>query len=124
MSYESAPSIQAASPLHRTPTSTVSARSTKLLSAIWAVGACRSLGAALLMCRIFMAFSALRNIKLVPPTVNGFACIAVFGPALRLLTFPHFAASPYCLDREKFLFTYAPLIGPHVWLQGEHRWQR
>src|ERR1700757_1990221 len=21
------------------------------------------------------------------------------------------AASPYCLDREKFLFTYAPLIG-------------
>jgi hypothetical protein len=31
--------------------------------------------------------------------------------------------SPYCLDREKFLFTYAPLIGPHVWLQGEHRWQ-
>src|SRR2546430_7603611 len=34
------------------------------------------------------------------------------------------AASPYCLDREEFLFTYAPLIGPHVWLQGEHRWQR
>jgi hypothetical protein len=35
------------------------------------------------MCRIFMAFSALRNTKLVLPTVNGFSCIAVFGPALR-----------------------------------------
>src|ERR1700730_2712278 len=31
-------------------------------------------------------FSALWNTKLVPPTANGFACIAVFGPALRLLT--------------------------------------
>ena len=24
-----------------------------------------------------------------------------------------------CLDREEFLFTYAPLIGPDVWLQGD-----
>ena len=26
--------------------------------------------------------------------------------------------SRYCLDREEFLFTYAPLIGPHVWLEN------
>jgi hypothetical protein len=38
-------------------------------------------------------FPALWNTKLVPPTVNGFACIAVFGPALRTFDLFHIHAA-------------------------------
>jgi hypothetical protein len=84
------------SPLHRTPsTSTVVARSTKLLSVRWPWepddhwAPHRYCGVSSL------EFSAPKNTKLAPLTVNGFAYIAVFrGQSARLganigTTYPH-----------------------------------